>query len=163
MRTLPKTLIAATAGIILLACACGPKPAPGRPEPVKKPSWSKEKAARAVEKLAEKYRSNPETFMENRDYVWTGQNWIWPETVGVRAKHLEALKKLFRQGDIYTREIVLNVILMNIPPEKLKKTSADFLRELVILDTDMKERRADVPPPSSYEDEVIIEVPESDR
>jgi len=157
LKIASRALVAAMACMLWVACARGPGPVPGRPEPVKRPSWSKAKAAGAVEKLAEQYRRNPETFMKNRDYVWTGDNWVWPETIGVRARHMNLLEKLFREGDACTREIVLNVILMNLPPEKIRKASGEFLRELVILDTNLKEKRADVPPPSSYEDEVIIE------
>ena len=144
------------AAILAALVSCGPKPEPGRPPPLKRPSWSRAKAAEAIRKMAGEYRKDPIGFWQNRTYVWSG-TWIWPETIGIGPRHMELMEEMFYEGDEATREIILNVILMNIPPEKIKEADKDFLRDLVILDTDIKERRANVPPPS--EDEEIIEEP----
>ena len=142
-------------GVLVISfAACGPKPAPGRPKPVDRPCWSKSRAEKAIMALAEEYRKDPEKFYANRTCVWAG-TWVWPETVGISERHLNLLKKLFYEGDTETREIILNVIFMNIPANKLKSKEGKFLNDLVLLDTELKERKANVPPPSDTEE--IIE------
>jgi len=153
-----KKSLAVTATLVLaiLLVACGPKPAPARPAPVERPAWSEAEVEKAIEKLVEVYRADPVNFMGNRTYIWVG-TWIWPETVGINERHLTLLKKIFYEGDDAVREVVLNVVMMNIPAEKLKLKEKKFLRDLVLLDTELKERKANVPPPS--DPEVIIEAP----
>ena len=148
--------VAATLVLTILLAACGPKPAPGRPVPVKRPAWSEAEVKEAIEKRVEIYRVDPANFMGNRTYIWVG-TWIWPETIGIKTRHLTLLKKIFYQGDDAVREVVLNVVMMNIPADKLKLKEKEFLRDLVLLDTELKERKANVPPPS--DPEVIIEAP----
>ena len=143
-----RALIAAT--VIILA-ACGPKHGPGKTDSVKRPDWSNEQAAAAINKMADQYRKDPAAFMNARTYVWSG-TWLWPETIGIGSKHFELMKKMFYEGDEAVREIVLNVILMNLPPGEIESRDKDFIKDLVLMDTDIKERRANVPPPSdSYE------------
>ncbi len=145
-------------GLTLFFSACGPKPSSERLVPIRRPTWSNTKAQEAIEKLAELYRANPDQFRSSRTYIWTG-TWIWPETIGIKTTHLKLLKRLFYEGDDATREIVLNVVLMNIPANKLDSKQKDFLKDLVLLDTELKERRANVPPPSDYEEEIEEYVP----
>lgn len=80
---------------------------------------------------------------------------MWEETIGINHRHFNLLKQMFYNGDEATKEIVLQVILMNIPLDKLQKREKSFLRDLVLLDTELKEKRANVPPPLPYEE--IIE------
>ena len=150
-----KSLLLLIIGILVFSfAACGPKPAPGRPKPVDRPCWSKSHAEKAIKALAEEYRKDPEKFRANRTYVWAG-TWLWPETVGIDKHHMKLLKKMFYSGDDATREIILNVIFMNIPAKELKCKEKKFLKDLVLLDTELKERKANVPPPSDTEE--IIE------
>ena len=141
-------------GMITAALACGPKKAAGKTTPVKRPCWSKAQTKKAIIELAQEYRNDPAGFWGNRTYVWAG-TWLWPETVGINSRHIKLLKKMFYEGDEATREIVLNVILMNVPAKKLARSKGEFLKDLVLMDTELKESRANVPPPSHHEE--IIE------
>ena len=140
-----------TIGLIVFSLnACGPKPNMARPKPVDRPCWSDSHARNAITALADQYRKDPEKFYSARTYVWAG-TWIWPETVGISNRHLKLLKKMFYGGDPATREVVLDIIFMNIPAKKLAAKNDKFLKDLVLLDTELKESRANVPPPSNNE------------
>ena len=57
---------------------------------------------------------------------------------------------MFYGGDEATKEIVLKVIQMNIPSKKLGKCDKSFLTDLTHLDTELKERRSNIPPPTPH-------------
>lgn len=148
-------MIIFSAAAIFMLSSCLHKHEAGRPESIKRPNWSNEQAAQSIEKMAQLYRQDEDAFRKTRTYVWS-DTWVWPETIGINSNHLPLLKKMFYEGDNSVREIVMNVILMNIPSKDLKALDKKFLQDIVLLDTDLKERRADVPPPHQKE-EIIIE------
>lgn len=145
---------------MIFSFSCGPKQSPGRPVPHKIPNWSDHEAVEAIENMAEEYRSKGDGFWAERTYVWTGSTWVWPETIGIRSKHIMTLKSMFYKGDAATGEIVLHVILMNIPAKDLEKGGRSFLTDLVKMDTELKERRANIPPRTPYEDVIYERSPE---
>lgn len=138
------------ATLLILSCASKKHPSEYR----KRPNWSQAQAREAIEKLAQQYRSEGEEFWNRRKYVWSG-TWVWEETIGINSRHLNLLKQMFYDGDDATKEIVLQVILMNIPASELQKAGKSFLSDLVRLDTELKEKRSNIPPPTPYEE--IIE------
>lgn len=150
--------IAVFAAVLLLSCTAKRDVVQHR-EAVKRPNWSQPQAREAIEKLAQQYRAEGEEFWSNRKYVWSG-TWVWEETIGINYRHLNLLKQMFYNGDDAVKEIVLQVILMNIPPDKLEKAGKSFLADLVRVDTELKERRANVPPPTPYEEIIEEYLPE---
>lgn len=144
-----KRSLAAFIIFVMMLAACGANHVPHGAKPEKPPSWSDAQARKAIETLAEQYRSKGVSFWDERTYVWAG-TWVWPETAGISSKHLKLMKNMFGKGDDATREIILNVISMNIPAKKLEHSDKKFMADLVRLDTDLKERRANIPPPTFH-------------
>jgi|GEM_PF-2399065 len=150
-----KRCIAALLVLIIMFVACGAKHGPRGAKPAKRPSWSDAEARKAIETMAEQYRKKGDPFWDERAYVWEN-GWVWPETAGISKKNIKLLKEMFYKGDDATKEIVLRVIYMNIPSKELEKGDPKFMADLVRLDTDLRERRANVPPPT-FQHEYIEE------